>query len=54
MARFSTLCDTRDWHVALAVGLVEPLFQTIAFSLHEEAWKVLSGAVKSHLTPTEQ
>lgn len=29
---------TRDWRAALAIGLVEPIFQTIAFALHERAW----------------
>lgn len=29
---------TRNWHVALAVGIVEPLVQTFAFALHEKLW----------------
>jgi uncharacterized membrane protein len=29
---------TRDWRAALAIGLVEPIFQTAAFALHERAW----------------
>lgn len=29
---------TRDWRAALAVGLIEPVFQTIAFAVHERAW----------------
>lgn len=29
---------TRNWQAALAIGLVEPLFQTVAFALHEKAW----------------
>ena len=29
---------TRDWHVALAVGIIEPFVQTIAFALHERLW----------------
>ena len=29
---------TRDWRVALAVGLIEPLVQTVFFNLHERAW----------------
>jgi uncharacterized membrane protein len=29
---------TRNWHVALAVGLVEPFVQTFAFALHERIW----------------
>ncbi len=29
---------TRDWRIALAVGLVEPFFQTIAYSIHDRVW----------------
>jgi uncharacterized membrane protein len=29
---------TQNWRAALAVGLIEPVFQTIAFALHERAW----------------
>ena len=29
---------TRDWRAALAVGLIEPIFQTIAYAAHERAW----------------
>jgi len=29
---------TRNWPAALAVGLIEPVFQTIAYVLHERAW----------------
>ena len=29
---------TRNWHVALAVGVIEPIVQTFAFTLHERAW----------------
>ena len=29
---------TRNWTAALAVGLIEPIFQTAAFALHERAW----------------
>lgn len=32
---------TRDWRLALAVGLVEPFFQTIAYSIHDRVWHVL-------------
>lgn len=27
-----------SWQVALAIGLVEPLAQTVAFFFHERAW----------------
>jgi uncharacterized membrane protein len=29
---------TRNWHLALAVGIVEPIVQTFAFALHERLW----------------
>ena len=29
---------TRNWHIALAVGLIEPMVQTVTFNLHERAW----------------
>ena len=29
---------TRSWHAALAIGLIEPMVQTIAYTLHERAW----------------
>ena len=40
---------TRDWRIALAVGVVEPIFQTVAYSIHDRVWhrierrKMLSG-----------
>ena len=29
---------TRNWQAALAIGMIEPLVQTLAYSLHERAW----------------
>lgn len=29
---------TRDWRMALAIGAVEPFFQTIAYSFHDRIW----------------
>lgn len=29
---------SRDWRIALAIGLVEPFFQTIAYSVHDRVW----------------
>lgn len=29
---------TRDWRAALSIGMVEPLYQTMAFEVHERAW----------------
>lgn len=40
---------TRDWRIALAVGVVEPIFQTLAYSIHDRIWhrieqrRMLSG-----------
>lgn len=60
---------TRDWRMALAVGAVEPVFQTVAYSIHDRVWhrierrRMLSGveeaseAVTARLgvmTPEEQ
>lgn len=33
-----TFALTRDWRVALAVGVVEPIVQTFAFAIHERFW----------------
>ena len=27
-----------NWHAALAIGLIEPMVQTVAYTLHERAW----------------
>ena len=60
---------TRDWRLALAVGVVEPFFQTIAYSIHDRVWhrierrKMLSGVEEASeaftarlgmMTPEEQ
>jgi len=29
---------TRDWRAALAIGMIEPIFQTVAFAVHERVW----------------
>lgn len=29
---------TRDWRAALAIGMIEPIFQTMAFAIHERVW----------------
>lgn len=29
---------TQDWRMALAIGFVEPFFQTIAYSFHDRFW----------------
>lgn len=30
---------TRNWRVALGIGLMEPVVQTIAYCLHERVWE---------------
>ncbi|KCZ97452.1 hypothetical protein HPO_14771 [Hyphomonas polymorpha PS728] len=30
---------TGSWHAALAIGMIEPLVQTVAYTLHERAWE---------------
>lgn len=29
---------THSWRIALAVGIVEPLVQTVMFNIHERLW----------------
>ena len=29
---------TRDWHIALGVGIIEPIVQTVAYTIHETLW----------------
>ncbi len=29
---------TRNWHAALAIGIIEPLVQTVFFTLHDRLW----------------
>lgn len=41
---------TRSWQAAIAIGLIEPLVQTVAYTLHEGAWaragrRSVSGAI---------
>lgn len=31
---------TRDWRIALGVGVIEPMVQTLAYMLHEKAWSL--------------
>jgi uncharacterized membrane protein len=32
---------TRDWRAALAIGMIEPVIQTMAFAMHEKVWERL-------------
>jgi uncharacterized membrane protein len=36
-----TYAITQDWRAALAVGLIEPAVQTIAFLIHDRVWSRL-------------
>ena len=29
---------TRDWRLALAIGIIEPIVQTVAYAIHERVW----------------
>lgn len=29
---------TNDWRIALGVGIIEPMVQTVAYVFHEKAW----------------
>ncbi|WP_332701265.1 DUF2061 domain-containing protein [Devosia sp.] len=49
---------TRDWRAALAIGLIEPLFQTVAFAVHERVWERIgrrtdAAAFRDRLTAKE-
>lgn len=30
---------TRNWQIALGIGIIEPLVQTFAYAIHERAWE---------------
>lgn len=32
---------TGSWRAALAIGIIEPLVQTVAYSVHERVWEKL-------------
>ena len=29
---------TRNWEIALSIGIIEPLVQTVFFNMHERSW----------------
>ncbi len=43
---------TRDWRIALAIGMVEPFFQTIAYSFHDRIWHRIER--RNRLTGVEE
>ena len=38
-----TYALTQNWRAALAVGLIEPAVQTLAYALHERVWTRLGA-----------
>lgn len=42
---------TQSWKAALAIGIVEPLVQTVAFYFHDRAWNRRGGPAP--VTPHE-
>lgn len=41
-----TLAITRDVQLALAIGVIEPIVQTVAFAIHERLWS-MAGTLKA-------
>ena len=39
---------TRNWHAALAIGLIEPFVQTIAYTVHEKLWSRAKNRRDTH------
>ena len=44
-----TYAITQDWRAALAVGLIEPAVQTVAYVVHDRVWARIEGR---HEAPT--
>lgn len=42
---------TRDWRIALAIGLLEPAVQTVAYAVHERLWEKLWPARPTPAAP---
>lgn len=38
-----TFAITQDWRAALAVGIIEPAVQTVAYVLHDRFWSRLDA-----------
>tara|TARA_R110000772_G_scaffold41808_1_gene97563 strand:+ start:145648 stop:145881 length:234 start_codon:yes stop_codon:yes gene_type:complete len=41
---------TRDWHIALGVGIIEPMVQTAAYMIHEALWGKVKDAPRDNRT----
>lgn len=44
---------TRDWRAALAIGLIEPIFQTLAFAVHERVWERIGRRERAASPPAD-
>jgi uncharacterized membrane protein len=44
-----TYAITQDWRAALAVGLIEPAVQTVAYVLHDRFWARLERTKEASL-----
>ncbi|MEQ9558960.1 MAG: DUF2061 domain-containing protein [Rhodospirillales bacterium] len=42
---------TRDCHIALGVGIIEPMVQTVAYSIHETLWGKVKDAPRDVTDP---
>ncbi len=46
---------TRDWRMALAIGVIEPFFQTIAYSFHDRIWhRIEHRRMRSNMEETAE
>lgn len=43
-----TYAITQDWRAALAVGLIEPAVQTVAFLIHDRVWSRIERKEAAH------
>lgn len=41
---------SRDWQIALSIGIIEPLVQTVFFNLHERGWKKVRKSCESRIS----
>ena len=41
---------TRDWRVALAIGIIEPIVQTGAYAVHERVWSRIGRRAQARVS----
>lgn len=44
---------TRNWHIALGIGVIEPLVQTFAYTLHERVWDRSAKSDQKRIEPQD-